>query len=57
MGGAMHQQPAYRHLAHAALKECEKLGARTFFVGIHQTLEVSQIERAADVVREVLKAQ
>ena len=57
MGGAMHHQPAYRHLAHAGLKECEKLGARSFFVGIHQTLEASQIERAAGVVRELLEAQ
>jgi CDP-6-deoxy-D-xylo-4-hexulose-3-dehydrase len=56
MGGAMHRHPAYRHLAHAGLKQCEAMGARSFFVGLHQTLDTGRVERAAAVVREVLEA-
>lgn len=57
MGGAIHQQPAYRHLARAELKHCEALGSRAFFLGIHQTLETEQVHNAAAVVREVLEAK
>ena len=55
MGGAIHLHPAYRHLAHAGLKECEAMGARSFFVGLHQTLETEKVERAITLVREVLE--
>ena len=55
MGGAMHRHPAYQHLAHAGLKQCEAMGARSFFVGLHQTLETKQVERASAIVRKVLE--
>jgi CDP-6-deoxy-D-xylo-4-hexulose-3-dehydrase len=55
MGGAMHRHPAYQHLAHAGLKQCEAMGARSFFVGLHQTLETKRVERASTIVREVLE--
>jgi len=55
MGGAMHRHPAYQHLAHSGLKHCEAMGARSFFVGLHQTLETERVERAAAIVREVME--
>jgi dTDP-4-amino-4,6-dideoxygalactose transaminase len=57
MGGAMHRHPAYQHLAHDRLKQCEALGARSFFVGLHQTLETKRVERAATIVRTVLETE
>ena len=56
MGGAMHRHPAYQHLAHTGLKQCEAMGARSFFVGLHQTLETERVERAVEAVSDVLKA-
>ena len=55
MGGAMHRHPAYQHLAHNGLKQCEAMGGRTFFVGLHQTLETSQVHRASAIVRQLLE--
>ncbi|HEV7405623.1 MAG TPA: DegT/DnrJ/EryC1/StrS family aminotransferase [Chthoniobacteraceae bacterium] len=55
MGGAMHRHPAYRHLAGASLKNCEATGARTFFVGLHQTLETAEVEHATTIVRQALE--
>lgn len=54
MGGAIHRHPAYRHLAHGRLGNCEHTGRRSFFVGIHQTLTRQQVEEASTVVRRVL---
>jgi CDP-6-deoxy-D-xylo-4-hexulose-3-dehydrase len=56
MGGAIHRQPAYRHLAHPRLKRCEAIGGRSFFVGIHQTLETRDVHRASAIVRQLLEA-
>jgi CDP-6-deoxy-D-xylo-4-hexulose-3-dehydrase len=56
MGGAIHRQPAYRHLAHPGLKRCEAIGGRSFFVGIHQTLETRDVHRASAIVRQLLEA-
>jgi len=56
MGGAMHLHPAYGHLAHSALKQCEAMGRRSFFVGLHQTLETDQVRRASGIVRRLLEA-
>ncbi|MDR3459222.1 MAG: DegT/DnrJ/EryC1/StrS family aminotransferase [Verrucomicrobiae bacterium] len=55
MGGAIHLHPAYKHLAHAGLKQCAAMGARSFFVGMHQTLETEKVERATAIVREALE--
>jgi len=55
MGGAMHRHPAYQHLAHNRLKECEAMSARSFLVGLHQTLKTNQVERASALVRAVLE--
>jgi CDP-6-deoxy-D-xylo-4-hexulose-3-dehydrase len=56
MGGAIQRHPAFQKLAHDGLKNCEALGAATFFVGIHQTLSTETVRRAASIVREVLEA-
>src|SRR5439155_25544517 len=55
MGGAIHLHPAFQRLAHDGLTNCAALGATTFFVGIHQTLNTDKVRRAAAIVREVLK--
>ncbi|MBS0659255.1 MAG: DegT/DnrJ/EryC1/StrS family aminotransferase [Verrucomicrobia bacterium] len=54
MGGAIHRHPAYRHLAHSGLTQCEEVGASAFFTGIHQTVPLDDVRRAAQLVREVL---
>ena len=56
MGGAIHRHPAYHRLAHPGLKNCEATGARSFFTGLHQTLETGQVRCAAEQVRRVLEA-
>jgi CDP-6-deoxy-D-xylo-4-hexulose-3-dehydrase len=56
MGGAIHRHPAYQHLAHAGLKQCELMGRRGFFVGVHQTLERGVVHRASSIVRQILEA-
>lgn len=54
MGGAIHRHPAYRHLGHERLKNCERTGSRSFFVGIHQTLSRQQVAEASTIVRRLL---
>lgn len=54
MGGAIHRHPAYRRLGHDRLKQCERTGSRSFFVGIHQTLNRQQVHEASAIVRRVL---
>jgi CDP-6-deoxy-D-xylo-4-hexulose-3-dehydrase len=54
MGGAIHRHPAYLHLGHERLKNCERTGSRSFFVGIHQTLSRQQVAEASTIVRRVL---
>ena len=56
MGGAMHYHPAYQHMAHIRLKQCEAMGGRSFFVGLHQTLNTEQVRRASTIVRQLLEA-
>jgi CDP-6-deoxy-D-xylo-4-hexulose-3-dehydrase len=55
MGGAIHLHPAFQHLAHSRLKQCERTGSQSFFVGMHQTLETEKIEGAIAIVRDALK--
>lgn len=55
MGGAMHRHPAFSHLAHHTLLNCESLGARTFFVGLHQTLLPEQVQTAAQSIKMALQ--
>lgn len=54
MGGAIHRHPAYQHLAHPGLAQCEEIGASTFFTGIHQTVPLDDVREAARRAREVL---
>ena len=54
MGGAIHRHPAYHHLGHDRLKQCERTGSRSFFVGIHQTLTRQQVAEASSIVRRIL---
>lgn len=55
MGGAIHHHPAHRGLTRDGLANCEAMGRRSFFTGIHQTLETEKVERAAAIVRGVLE--
>ena len=55
MGGAMHRHQAYQHLAHTGLKQCEAMGERSFFVGLHQTLNTDHVHRASAIVRQLLE--
>jgi CDP-6-deoxy-D-xylo-4-hexulose-3-dehydrase len=54
MGGAIHRHPAYHHLGHERLTQCERTGSRSFFVGIHQTLTRQQVAEASSIVRRIL---
>lgn len=54
MGGAIHRHPAYRHLGNVRLKQCELMGSRSFFVGIHQTLTRHKVIEASSIVRRIL---
>jgi dTDP-4-amino-4,6-dideoxygalactose transaminase len=54
MGGAIHRHPAYHHLGHERLKQCERTGSRSFFVGIHQTLTRQQVAEASSIVHRIL---
>jgi dTDP-4-amino-4,6-dideoxygalactose transaminase len=56
MGGAIHRHPAYQHLAHARLANCEVTGSRSFFVGIHQTLSSEQVGAASAITRRIITA-
>ena len=55
MGGAIHLHPAYLHLAHGELKNCEMTGSRCFFVGIHQTLIDGQVDEACGIISRILR--
>lgn len=55
MGGASHLQPAFKALKHDGLVECESVSRRGFFLGIHQTLEKSAVQEAANIVCKVLR--
>ena len=54
MGGPIVDQPAYRDLAHDGLENCRSLAARSFLVGIHQTLPVPDVHAVASILREEL---
>lgn len=54
MGGGITRQPAYLHLHHADLPHCDDMAARSFFVGIHQTLPDADVETVAQILREEL---
>ncbi len=55
MGGAIHLHPAFQHLAHDRLKQCERTGSQSFFVGMHQTLETKKVQQAIAIVCEALR--
>jgi CDP-6-deoxy-D-xylo-4-hexulose-3-dehydrase len=54
MGGAITHQPAYRDLPHDGLRECRATASRSFFVGIHQTLDDADVRAVAAILREEL---
>lgn len=53
MGGPIHRNPGFGHLAHRRLKHSEALGDRSFFIGIHQTLETRRVREAGRLVRNI----
>lgn len=57
MGGALHSQRAYRHLAHERLMASERIGSEGFFLGIHQTLTEEQILWGARQARDILQRE
>lgn len=52
MGGATVEQPAFRHLAHDGNTNARALAARSFFVGIHQTIGLEDIKAVAGLIRQ-----
>jgi CDP-6-deoxy-D-xylo-4-hexulose-3-dehydrase len=58
MGGAMVDQPAFRHIAHDGNARARAMDARSFFLGIHQTLPRTDIEIvAARAAQEIAASQ
>lgn len=55
MGGPLHRNPGFRNLAHPRLKNSEAMGARSFFMGIHQTLETRRVREASRLIRNILR--
>ncbi len=47
MGGSMTRQPAYSNLPSDGTPNAEKMAAQSFFVGIHQTLAMEDVEHVA----------
>jgi CDP-6-deoxy-D-xylo-4-hexulose-3-dehydrase len=54
MGGNIADHPAFRALPHDGLVNVSSMGARSFFVGIHQTLPRKDVVAVAKILREVL---
>lgn len=54
MGGNIADHPAFRALPHDGLTNVSSMGARSFFVGIHQTLPRKDVVAVAKILREVL---
>lgn len=57
MGGAITQQPAYRHLPHDGLARCTALAEASLFVGIHQTLPAEDVAAVACLVRDEVRGE
>ncbi len=54
MGGNIADHPAFKALPHDGLANVSSMGARSFFVGIHQTLPRKDVVAVAKILREVL---
>ncbi|MBK8203282.1 MAG: DegT/DnrJ/EryC1/StrS family aminotransferase [Bdellovibrionales bacterium] len=54
MGGNIADHPAFKDLPHDGLANVSSMGARSFFVGIHQTLPRKDVVAVAKILREVL---
>lgn len=54
MGGVIQDQPAYAEVPDHGLERCRELARRSFFVGIHHTLEAGAVEAVASILREEL---
>ena len=51
MGGVTNEQPAFKHLSGEMFAEAHKMAEKTFFVGIHQTLPVKDVQAVATVLK------
>ena len=47
MGGSMTRQPGFAHLPNDGTPNAERMAAQSFFVGIHQTLPMKDVEHVA----------
>lgn len=54
MGGVTNEQPAFKHLSGEMFAEAHKMAEKTFFVGIHQTLPVKDVQTAATILKDSL---
>lgn len=52
MGGVIADQPAFRDLPHDGLPNARAIARRSFFVGIHHTLEPEAVEAVGRIVAE-----
>lgn len=52
MGGVITDQPAYHDVLRDDLERCRDLAARSFMVGIHQTLATPDVATVAAILRE-----
>ena len=54
MGGVTNEQPAFNHLSSKFFMEAHKMAEQTFFVGVHQTLPVEDVQAVARILKENL---
>lgn len=54
MGGVITDQPAYQSVPQEPLSNCRDLAARSFMVGIHQTLNTNDLKVMGDILRETI---
>ena len=57
MGGSIGDQPGFKFLENDGLYHTRDIGRRSFFVGIHQTLPLADVEAVAQILRETLKGE
>ena len=52
--GVTNEQPAFNHLSSKFFMEAHKMAEQTFFVGVHQTLPVEDVQAVARILKENL---
>ena len=54
MGGVSSEQPAFSHLSDRQYKNAHTMAEHTFFVGIHQTLNDSQVAKMVEIINRCI---